>query len=78
MVDRRQLGPGVLPGEYIEVPAGADLRSVVVNYSYLHEPTTNLRFVERDGSRVLQQLWSSRGGLDVEWRDVPLEVEEPK
>ncbi len=44
------------------------------------EPTAHLRFVERDGKRILQQLW---GVFDVsalpwrrsEWRDVPLSTE---
>lgn len=36
-------------------------------------PTVHLRFVERDGKRILQQMvWSGRGH---KWRDVPTEKE---
>jgi len=43
-------------------------------------PSQPLRFVERDGKRILQQFWSKgywlsgefRSGGDGEWRDVPL------
>lgn len=50
------------------------------------EDTKHLRFVERDGVRVLQQMWSVKTfdvdtiaciGLHGEWRDVPLEKENP-
>lgn len=39
--------------------------------------TSQLRFVQRDKSRVLQQLvtWTSETGTGREWRDVPLVVE---
>lgn len=41
--------------------------------------TVNLRFVERDGRRILQQCftWVSSDRLagGTEWRDVPLEQE---
>jgi hypothetical protein len=36
-------------------------------------PTASLRFVERDGKRILQQAWQT--GYEFEWRDVPLETE---
>lgn len=47
-------------------------------------PTLNLRFVERPITvdqearlvRVLQQGWVPRYGGYIEWRDVPLEVEQ--
>lgn len=41
------------------------------------KPTAALRFVERDGRRILQQEWVGHSGrADFrEWRDVPLEVE---
>lgn len=47
-------------------------------------PSPQLRFVERDGKRILQQWWALKHydaesrptGLTGEWRDVPLEVEE--
>jgi hypothetical protein len=48
------------------------------------EPTKELRFIERDGSIVLQQKWSAsgekwdRGDKLVEtrwrWKDVPLDL----
>lgn len=45
----------------------------------LETKTNNLRFVTRDGRKVLQQCftWAStdRLGGGVEWRDVPLEDE---
>lgn len=52
----------------------------------LDNPTPYLRFVERDGERVLQQWWVHRHmeshglyaparGWAGEWRDVPLEKE---
>lgn len=39
-------------------------------------PTTMLRFVERNGHRVLQQLWLSDDASLSEWRDVPLVEDE--
>lgn len=49
----------------------------------ISEPTANLRFIERDGKRILQQRWALKHcdiqhrvtGLTGEWRDVPLETE---
>lgn len=35
------------------------------------EPTPNLRFVIKEGKRILQQLWLLENG-GAEWRDVPL------
>lgn len=46
-------------------------------------PTPQLRFIEREGKRILQQLWKISTfhrvndipwGTEIEWRDVPLEV----
>ena len=46
------------------------------------KPTAQLRFVERDGKKILQQLWKSEPSEQwnslttyQEWRDVPLEQE---
>jgi hypothetical protein len=41
--------------------------------------TCRLRFIERDGRRILQQQWEwSQGGEGGnEWKDVPLVSEEP-
>lgn len=50
----------------------------------MSEPTSYLRFVERDGRRILQQRWAvtsylgtthSPIGKHGEWRDVPVEDE---
>lgn len=38
-----------------------------------NEPTMNLRFVIREGKRILQQLWLMRDGT-FQWHDVPLET----
>lgn len=41
-------------------------------------PTNGLRFVDRGGKKILQQLWrvqKSSFEMRQEWRDVPLEVE---
>jgi ABC-type Fe3+-siderophore transport system permease subunit len=40
----------------------------------LETVTSHLRFIQRDKSRVLQQLvtWVSESGPGQEWRDVPL------
>lgn len=55
------------------------------NLNVWWEPTIPLRFVERDGQRILQQLWTrmgARSGLspaptgDWEWHDVPLQAED--
>lgn len=45
-----------------------------------HKPSMNLRFVMRDGKRILQQMflpndWSTH---DEEWRDVPLAESPPQ
>lgn len=39
--------------------------------------TPSLRFIERDGRRILQQawLWHSQLSHGYEWRDVPLVTE---
>ena len=48
------------------------------------EPTYHLRFIERGGKKILQQMWSVKTfdphtvaciGLHGEWRDVPAETE---
>lgn len=41
------------------------------------EPSAVLRFVERDGKRILQQKWfvSTLTSHESEWRDIPLESE---
>lgn len=48
-------------------------------------PTPNLRFVEREGKRILQQRWAITSYLQTtsttlgqrgEWRDVPLRPED--
>jgi hypothetical protein len=42
----------------------------------IYRATPGLRFIERDGKRILQQLW--RGQLDDRnkvWQDVPLITE---
>jgi hypothetical protein len=41
------------------------------------KPTVNLRFVMREGKRILQQQWLWLWGGETEWRDVPLEEEKP-
>lgn len=47
----------------------------------IESSTSNLRFVERVGRRILQQMWTWQvpagtvGG--TEWRDIPLLVETP-
>lgn len=49
-------------------------------------PTAGLRFVERDGKRILQQQWAATAtdhngyviAGDTDWRDVPLASAEPK
>lgn len=43
-----------------------------------YDPTNHLRFIERDGKKILQQYWKERFGREVsdEWRDVPLETDE--
>lgn len=40
-------------------------------------PDMHLRFVERDGKRILQQNWVCSLGdeLWMEWRDIPLVTE---
>jgi hypothetical protein len=47
---------------------------------FLEAPTARIRFVERDGKRILQQLheWTSLDQMTGggEWRDVPLENED--
>lgn len=54
--------------------------------SEIWEPMLNLRFIEREGKRILQQAWGiypigffSKDHMYSrwEWRDVPLVVEEP-
>jgi hypothetical protein len=49
----------------------------------LEEPVGRVRWVIRDGQRILQQRWavkhyvgSSFEGLTGEWRDVPVEKED--
>ena len=48
------------------------------------KPTKQLRFVERSGAKILQQLWEVKTfhfetcaciGCHGEWRDVPSEIE---
>lgn len=41
--------------------------------------TNDLRFIERDGKRILQQKWASvyYPASNNEWRDVPMEKSEP-
>jgi hypothetical protein len=61
-------------GDYVEIQP----------VSYTSEaPTMFLRFVMRDGKRILQQKWASQtidargwvvGGTEA-WRDIPLEEE---
>ena len=55
-------------------------------YSYSSvRPTARLRFVEREGKRILQQRWLTKNydtkdlvmSAEEEWRDVPLESEAP-
>lgn len=36
--------------------------------------TNGLRFVERDGKKILQQMWQGSSGTQ-EWHDVPVEEE---
>ena len=51
--------------------------------TWIAEPTIGLRFVEREGKRVLQQKWAETRigadgqpwGVSYTWRDVPLEIE---
>lgn len=35
-------------------------------------PTVDLRFIHRDGYRILQQKWHKQFSAEYEWRDVPL------
>ncbi len=51
----------------------------VLPASQIAEPTAGLRFVTRDGKRILQQLWQvwlvhghAKVSCSDEWRDVPL------
>ena len=52
--------------------------------SWALNPGINLRFIERDGKRILQQVWIKnyglrpppRAGIEHEWRDVPLCAED--
>ena len=37
-----------------------------------------LRFIVRDGKRILQAPWSYLENGEVKWVDVPLEIEETK
>lgn len=38
-----------------------------------YQPTMRLRFIERDGKRILQQQWQvPEYAWMMEWRDVPL------
>lgn len=46
---------------------------VSVDLKEIWSPYSNLRFIERDGKKILQQIWASQ--TRHEWRDVPLEVE---
>lgn len=39
-------------------------------------PTPCLRWVVRDGKKVLQQMWLYQQTEREEWRDVPVELEE--
>jgi hypothetical protein len=49
----------------------------------IEEPAARVRWVERDGRRVLQQRWAVREyddqhnciGLTGKWQDVPVETE---
>ena len=44
----------------------------------MKEPTGKLRWVVRDGVKVLQQRWGKRNNwawYDLEWIDVPVEEE---
>jgi hypothetical protein len=49
----------------------------------IEEPAGRVRWVERDGKRVLQQRWSVKEydaqhncvGLTGRWQDVPVEIE---
>ena len=52
--------------------------TVILNSSLSYEaPTVSLRFVERDGRRILQQAWrvERSTGVCVQWRDIPLVAE---
>jgi hypothetical protein len=53
------------------------------------KPTNKLRFVERDGKKILQQWWDATPTVNLgwtgempigetvgEWRDIPLEKEQ--
>jgi hypothetical protein len=42
------------------------------------EQTSDLRFVERDGNRILQQryFWLTKNDSGNEWQDVPLVSED--
>lgn len=44
---------------------------------WITEAGNQLRFVERDGRKILQQMWVTRKRwtVDHEWRDVPLVTE---
>ena len=47
-----------------------------MNSGEISQSTNSLRFVERDGKKILQQLWVYRGAnARSEWRDVPVEKE---
>jgi hypothetical protein len=48
--------------------------SDIVNNNDWWRPTVQLRFVKRDGIRILQQKWISALG-EIVWSDVPLEEE---
>jgi len=45
----------------------------------LEQPTVGLRFVERDGKKILQQNfrieYPQEGKMKMEWRDVKVEIE---
>lgn len=48
----------------------------VTAMSATHKPTVALRFILRDGKRILQQQYvpvSDWDSYDIEWRDVRLE-----
>lgn len=45
---------------------------------FLATPAAGLRFVKRDGQRILQQQWKiehSKNGVSFEWKDIPMEDE---
>lgn len=40
-------------------------------------PTGMLRYLEKDGAKVLQQMWARMEGRRIaEWRDVPTESDD--